>query len=116
MHILLLIKSTPIPDVKNQAIVFLNKRGYQRIHDGFRSAPTENYISIKFKNGISNSKKNVIKSEIETMARSGKAPRGSTYSGIVPKMSWPSNIKIVTDFKSSKWRNTSCRTKSSILN
>ena len=91
-------QSHPIPDVKNQAIVFLNKRGYQRIHDGFRSAPTENYISLKFKNGITNSKKNVIKSEIETMARSGKAPRGSTYSGIIPRMSWPSNIKIVTDF------------------
>ena len=91
----------PTPNTKNEAVVFVNKRGYERVYDGFRTNPKEEYISIKFDNDISASRKIEIKNQIETIARKGSATLNDfkiDYKGNIKSMSWPSNINIVTYF------------------
>ena len=91
-------QSHPTIDVKNQGVVFMNRRGYERIFDAFRTAPNENYISLKFKKGLSIFEQNNIMSQITQMARTGQAPIGIHYKGDIPQMTWPNNVNIVTRY------------------
>ena len=91
----------PTPKINSQAIVFTNRRGYERMYDAFRTAPQENYLSIKFLPGISKTKQDEIKSQIEVIARKGNSALnkfGLTYKDKIPTMSWPLNVKIVTNY------------------
>lgn len=72
----------PVIDVHNQATLFVNQRGYERIYDAFRTNPTEDYISLKFKGGVSSVRKDAILKEIESTTRA--------------KSNYPSNINLVT--------------------
>ena len=72
----------PVVNVKDQGILFVNNRGYERIFDGFRTNPREDYISLRFKPGVSESRKTQILKQIETKAHS--------------KSGYPNTIKMVT--------------------
>lgn len=91
----------PTPDVNTQGVVFMNRRGYERVFDGFRTAPNENYISLKFLPKVSRKRQDAIMAQIEDIARTGSAALskyGISYNGNIPIMSWPGNVHIVTRF------------------
>lgn len=98
--------SKPIPVPKNEAIVYTNMRGFERGIDSFRGSKSEHYFSIKFiDKNLTTKDKNKIKEEIEKLARYGHKSQLSQFDynasqkiGDVYPMSWPSNIKIVTDY------------------
>ncbi|MDR2823161.1 MAG: ABC transporter permease [Mycoplasmataceae bacterium] len=66
------------PNTKNQCIVFANSNGYERIYDGFRANPTENYLVGKFKSGGNH---DTLMQQMNNAASE--------------KMNWPKNIKPV---------------------
>lgn len=94
----------PVVDASSQAIVYVNQRGYERIYDAFRTNPKEEYISLKFKPGVSESRQNVIISQIEKLAHEGAltlpdgtpitSPDGTPITS--PRTGYPSNIRMVT--------------------
>ena len=55
-----------VPDVENQAIVFVNKNGFARTWDSFRGNFHEGYFSLRFKEGVTSERQNQIKSEIKS--------------------------------------------------
>ena len=57
----------PMPDVKNEAILFTNNNGYKRIEDAFRGSPKENYLAYKFTQNAKG-KENKILANIEKIA------------------------------------------------
>lgn len=69
-------QSHPVIDVQNQATIFVNNRGYQRIRDAFRTNPTENYISLKFKPGVTEGQKTTILKSLnqDILAKSNPLP------------------------------------------
>ena len=76
-------QTNPIPDTKNQAVLFVNDNGYKRITDAFRNNPREDYLAYKFKDNISEQKQNAIISFVEKTANQ--------------KMTWGKNVdKIVS--------------------
>lgn len=90
--------SNPIVDVDTQAILFVNKRGYERAFDAWRTNPQENYISLRKKPSTSNDEWKLIKSEIEIIAREGSTKNVSVHTDeSIPISYWPDNISIVTD-------------------
>jgi hypothetical protein len=67
----------------------MNRRGYERIFDGFRTAPNENYISLKFVPGLSRVKQDEIMAQITDIARNGSSALskyGLSYKGVIPVM------------------------------
>ena len=92
--------SRPMPQVNNEAVVFVNNKGYHRVLDGFRHNSKEKYISIKFKDHVSQQRQEEIKNEIESYAKSSLDVESvPTANGNfkLKTMSWPSNINIVSD-------------------
>ncbi len=73
----------PLPNAKNQAILFTTTSGYQRIHDAFRSNETEEYLAFKFVAGVPMAIRNEIMKLIA--------------DDIQPRMSWPKSISILTE-------------------
>lgn len=90
----------PIPIPKDEAIVYTNSNGYLRMVDAFRNNPRENYFSIKFNGAVNESRQTQIMEEIEKIARSGQRPgdKDETNQVYLPRMHWPSNIKIITRY------------------
>lgn len=86
----------PVVDASSQAIVYVNQRGYERIYDAFRTNPKEEYISLKFKPGVSESRQHVIISQIEELSHKGTLtlPDGKIITS--PRTGYPSNIRMVT--------------------
>ena len=81
-------ETIPTVDIQHQAIVFVNESGYERVFDGFRTNWQENYISIRFKPGVSSDRQNTILKEIEQKSR-------DSNSGY-PVSHYPLNVPIVT--------------------
>ena len=59
----------PSPNTQNEAIVFVNNRGFERVTDAFRTNPKENYISLKFHNNVTQEQKAVILTSIREKAQ-----------------------------------------------
>lgn len=94
-------QTRPIPIPQDEAIVYTNKRGYERIVDGFRHNPRENYFSFKYQEKFTASETADIIKNLEDIARNGKDASifsKNPYLDYLPSMSWPSNVKIVTKY------------------
>ena len=74
----------PIPDLDNEALLYVNSSGYLRVEESFRDNLRESYFAGKFVEGISEARKIEIKKDLEAMAQS--------------MMSWPNDIQIVRDY------------------
>lgn len=77
----------PVVDVKNQAILFVNGNGYDRMKSSFKTNPQENYLAYKFKDEFKGDKNEVMKG-IEYIST----------GGTTPLMSWPKNIHALSKY------------------
>ncbi len=103
----------PIPIPQDEAVIYTNVRGYERIYDAFRNSASENYFSFKYQKGLEVNRKKDIMIEVEDIARNGKdsqfvqkffaskeksESKKSELNLFLPPMSWPANIPIVTEY------------------
>lgn len=88
----------PIIDKKNQAIVYVNSRGFERIEDGFRANPRENYISLKFHDNVEAITKEKVINELKEITKNNSIidSNGNTIS--FPKNTFGPNVQMVTTY------------------
>ncbi len=72
----------PVPNLKNEVILYLNNTGYDSIQNAFRSAPTENMLLGKFTS--KNVNPPLVINKINEIAKQ--------------YMNWPSNIKAAFSY------------------
>ena len=74
-----------IVDPKNDAVIWTNPAGLSRFKEDFASSQQEeNYIGIRFKDGVSESDRESIVQVIESEARK--------------RMAWPQNVRIISKY------------------
>ncbi|MCR8613017.1 MAG: ABC transporter permease [Mycoplasma sp.] len=75
--------NNPVPSSETQGIVTLNRAGYDRTLDAFRTNPTENYLAFRFKDNFTGDK-DAIENDIASIAKTD--------------MSWPPNVQILSKY------------------
>lgn len=88
----------PVIDKKNQAVVYVNSRGFERIEDGFRANPRENYISFKFHNDVDYSIREKVINELQEITKNNSVIDSNGNVISFPKNTFGPNIKMVTTY------------------
>ncbi len=88
----------PTIDPKNQALVYVNQRGFQRTVDSFRTNPKENYISVRFHGNVSKVDRQRYKKEFEEFCQTGVSTQIQGKTINAPINSFKVGIAMVTDY------------------
>lgn len=92
-------ENNPTIDPKNQALVYVNSRGFERVTDSFRTNPKENYISVRFHGDVSAKDRITLKKEFEEFCKTGvPVAKGLVGTIKAPINMFTSDIAMVTNY------------------
>lgn len=88
----------PTIDPKNQALVYVNSRGFERAIDSFRTNPRENYISVRFHDDVPQTRRSELKKEFEEFCKTGVSDAIIGHQVNAPLNMFTKDIAMVTDY------------------